>query len=631
MAKNLGSSVIKLLEHDKVDLRAAAATVLSAVGRGDAVVVRALTDRLADPDLQVRRIALEGLATMGATGIAPRLVPLLRGEDPALAERAVQVLASQGAAAESALRKELAAGTVQARRAMASLLVARGTGSAIDAVLDQLGDPELGEQVLQLLRAEIDRGTGTGKTAALIEKASLARAGALGKRLRAEWARAVKAAQKAQKAAAPARGGTKGAKNGATKSAKNGAKSARESRTAIAPPPAAGAAAPSPAMDPAVTAAALELGQLLRLIGYQARTSSLPLLIAHVSEDQPRSIRLAAIAAMRRVVASSEAKGTDRAIEMLIELARSSDLAVAQAAIDTLAGARVPERLSKQFAALARSKNPAAQKLAMERLPAGGGAGAVKALVEALGGSDPTARDAAARGLAKAPEAVLPLARALCAARDPDIARRYATSLRQHRTHVSSAAIGELTEAAQALIDQRARGKLSADGGLLLRVLLETLADLAPARHVELLFGLARRLRRAGRAGEAFGALRPLYRSHADLDGAIDDDQRFTLAVLGLEALGQGILRATGADAPVLEQFARLYQRRYPVARKLAREKDVSDEDIYALGFRLLESREGADQDLGAELMQGIIDERPRSKLARNARNKLKLAGQLED
>jgi len=50
----------------------------------------------------------------------------------------------------------------------------------------------------------------------------------------------------------------------------------------------------------------------------------------------------------------------------------------------------------------------------------------------------------------------------------------------------------------------------------------------------------------------------------------------------------QGILRQSGADQPVLEQFARLSMRGYPVAKKLAREKDVSDEDVYALGFRLL-------------------------------------------
>src|SRR5688572_30981824 len=107
MGKNLSSAVIDLLEHERVELRAAAATVLSAVGKGDGTVVSALTDRLGDADPVVRRIALEGLADMGATGIAARLVPLLRGDDAILAERAAQLLAAQGASAETALRKEL--------------------------------------------------------------------------------------------------------------------------------------------------------------------------------------------------------------------------------------------------------------------------------------------------------------------------------------------------------------------------------------------------------------------------------------------------------------------------------------------------------------------------------------------
>ena len=602
----LGSSVIKLLEHDKLELRSAAATVLSAVGRGDDAVVAALAERLADPAVEVRRIALEGLAAMGATGIAPRLVALLRGDDEALAERAAQVLASQGGAAESALKKELPVGAVPVRRAVAQLLIERGSASAIEAVLDQLGDAELGEQVLQLLRAEIDRHS--EKAIAVIDKSALARTTALGKKLRSEWNRVVSQASKAAKASAP----RAGKKNGKS-----------------APPPAATEpAATPPAMDPAIAAATFELGLLLRLIGYRAQASSLPLLIAHVSEDLPRSIRLAAIAAMRRVVAASEAKGTDKAIEMLIALAGGSDLVVAQAAIDTLAGARVPERLAKQFAALVKSKNPAAQKLAMSRLPAGGGAAALKALIDALAGSDLTARDAAARGLAKAPEAVLPLARALCAATDVEVARRYAALIRQHRAHVSSAAGEEIAAAAAGHLETR--GKAADEARLLARVLLETLAQVAPQRHVEVLFNHARKLRRAGKPVEAFGALRPLLHSPTDLDAAIDDDQRFILAVLGLEAAGQGILRSTGADAPVLEQFARLYQRGYPVAKKLAREKDVGDETVYALGFRLLESQTGIDQEFGAELMQGIIDERPRSKLARNAKNKLKLAGYLE-
>jgi hypothetical protein len=156
-------------------------------------------------------------------------------------------------------------------------------------------------------------------------------------------------------------------------------------------------------------------------------------------------------------------------------------------------------------------------------------------------------------------------------------------------------------------------------------------ADVAPARHVELLFERAKRLRKAGKSIEAFGSLKPLLRSRADLDAAIDDDQRFFLALLSLEAAGEGILRQTHADNPVFEQFARLAGKGYPVAKYLAKEKDLSDEALYALGFRLIESGDASNEELGAELLQGIIDERPRSKLAKAAKNKLKLTGHLEE
>ncbi|HEY0990861.1 MAG TPA: hypothetical protein VGD80_27595, partial [Kofleriaceae bacterium] len=76
---------------------------------------------------------------------------------------------------------------------------------------------------------------------------------------------------------------------------------------------------------------------------------------------------------------------------------------------------------------------------------------------------------------------------------------------------------------------------------------------------------------------------------------------------------------------------ARLAARRFPVATRLAREREVSDEAIYALGFRLLESGDAGNEELGAELLEGIIEERPRSKLAKAARNKLKLTGHLDD
>jgi HEAT repeat protein len=614
MAKNLGGAIIDLLESERVELRAAAITVLAAVGKGDKSVEAALTERLADGDAVVRRIALEALADMGTSGIAPRLIPLLRGDDETLAERAGQLLAQHGAGAEAALRKEVGTGPVGARRVMAQLLLRRGTQAAIDAVLDQLSDAEFGEQALQLLRAELDRAradAGGDKIANLIEKSAVARTTDASKQLAKAWAAAHKAAEGYH-----------------ASRAKAGGKAKRATR----PGGSNGEPAPSdPLRDPEVAHGVAALGSLLRLIGYLARPETRSLLLKYAAADQPRPIRLAAIAGVRRIVAAAEPRGTEKVIEALIEFADGDDPAVVQAAVDTLRGARIPEALAKPFAALAKSKNVAAQKLAMERLPAGGGASAIKALIEALGGDDPTARDAAGRGLAKAPEAVLPATRALLAAGDEQVARRYAGVIRSHRGHVSSQAIDELVERVRDDMELHARGKATADQIVLERVLAELIADVAPARHVELLFERARRLRKAGKSVEAFGSLRPLLRSRADIDTAIDDEQRFLLAVLALEAAGEGLLRTTHTDDPVFEQFARLAARRFPVATRLAREREVSDEAIYALGFRLLESGDAGNEELGAELLEGIIEERPRSKLAKAARNKLKLTGHLDD
>jgi len=614
MGKNLGGAVIDLLDSERVELRLAAATVLSAIGKGDKSVEAALTTRLADSDGGVRKIALEGLAEFGASGIATKLVPLLRGNDEDLAERAAQVLAQQGAAAEATLRKEVAAGPIAARRVMAQLLLRRGTQPSIEAVLDQLPDNEFGEQALQLVRAELD--SGNEKVANLVEKVAVARASEVNKELAKAWVKAEKAAEAAAKEAAKAAKAAKAKKKNGANGHANG--HALNGHT-------------DPLRDPDVARGASELGSLLRLIGYLARPSTQSLLLKYADGEQPRPIRLAAIAGLRRIVAQSEARGTEKVVEALIEFADGDDLAVAQSAVDTLRGARIPESLAKTFAGLAKSKNVSAQKLAMERLPAGGGAGAVKALVEALGGDDPTARDAAARGLAKAPEAVLPMTRALLATKDEQVARRYAGVIRSHRGHVSNQAIDEIVERVQQLMDVHFKGKATADQIVLERVLAELVSDIAPAKHVELLFDRAKRLRKAGKAVEAFGSLKPLLRSRADIDVAIDDEQRFFLALLSLEAAGEGIIRTTRTDDPVFEQFSRLAAKGYPVAKQLARAQDVSDEAIYALGFRLIESGDGSNEELGAELLQGIIDERPRSKLAKSAKNKLKLTGHLDE
>src|SRR5262245_59186679 len=247
MAKNLGGAIIDLLDSERVELRAAAATVLAAVGKGDKSIAAALFARLGDSDPGVRRIALEGLADSDPAELAPRLVPLLRGEDAALAERALELLTGHVAEAEATLRKEVGTGPVAARRAMAQLLLRRGTRPALEAVLDQLADDELGEQVLQLLRSELDHAP-AGKLADQVEKSAIARVAEVSKALGGSAAPRGKPKPetgKGKRSGKPAAGaaGAAGRSNGKA----------------------------DPSRDPGAARELALLGALLRLIGYLAR------------------------------------------------------------------------------------------------------------------------------------------------------------------------------------------------------------------------------------------------------------------------------------------------------------------------------------------------------------------------
>lgn len=146
---------------------------------------------------------------------------------------------------------------------------------------------------------------------------------------------------------------------------------------------------------------------------------------------------------------------------------------------------------------------------------------------------------------------------------------------------------------------------------------------MAPEAHARLLFERAERLRRAGRHGDAFASLRPLAHGGARLD----DDQRFFLGVLGLKVAGKDLLRAARGADPVLMQFAQLVRTGYPVARSLARQKDVELDDLFTLGFNFVESHDDDEKELGRELLEAIVARQPRGKLAVAAKNKLKLSG----
>jgi hypothetical protein len=549
---DLSSHVLALLQAERVELRCAAALVLGAVGKGDARVGQALSCALGDDDPMVQRFVLEALGTMGVRGMAAKLVPLLESTDHEVRTRALGLLGREGKRAEASLRKELARGTLAARRLAATELLKIGSAHALDALFAELADPDLGEYVLQGLRAEIDRGD--AELRATCRKVALS-----------GWK---KLSPKVKDDAQPELG---------------------------------------------------RLANLLRLMGYLADPDVLPALLAEALPARPWPIRLAAVAALRRTLASPVAAGAkdahslDAAVTAMIAYAGDRDERLARAAVDTLRGARISPKLSKKFAVLAQAKHPEARRLAVERMSTLGAAAAIPSLIASLLGDDPGSREAASRALAATPEAASPVLHALIDAEAEPVARRLASVLRAHERRAARPDVQALA--------RRAAGRLGQAGDVVATVLLEALGRLDAEAHAEVVLGRAATLRKAGKIHDAFAVLRPLLQGGARLS----DDQRFFVGVLGVKAIGKDLLRSARSVDPVLQQFATLAAEGYPVAKSLLQQKDVELADLFTLGFNFSESQGDTERELGRELLGAVVAKQPRGKLGVAAKNKLKL------
>jgi len=117
--------------------------------------------------------------------------------------------------------------------------------------------------------------------------------------------------------------------------------------------------------------------------------------------------------------------------------------------------------------------------------------------------------------------------------------------------------------------------------------------------------------------------LKPLLRTEQ-----FDPEARFELALTSLKASAhrEGVSPRT-PDSP-LDLFRQLARdAAFPLLQRLRKERiHLDSEDLYWLGFHLAEGA-GDEKSLGAELLKMVSQKEGKSKLGRNARNKLRLEG----
>ena len=341
----------------------------------------------------------------------------------------------------------------------------------------------------------------------------------------------------------------------------------------------------------------------LKIVGYLEDPAALPTLLAFARDKrQPTPVREEAIVALRF---TARGKAGARVATVLAELAERAPAELARPALYSMASLELPPALVPRLKKLALGAEAERALLAIERLaqiatPAG--ADALAGVLTAT--QDRMRAEAAANAVVARPEGPQALARALLAVRDGERAVLLARLLRPR---------------VRALADGGPAGKKLAKA-----LLANAIARIGDGQPADALLPLAREIDRDA-AGAGLRALAARLQKRKEGDAA--------LAVLRLVghaadatpddgyALAAAELRAGRRDE-ALGIVQQLVERGFDVAGALRRDRQVSPEQRYQVGFILVERRHPAGEEILADLAGA-----GRNKIAKMAKAKLKSAG----
>lgn len=345
----------------------------------------------------------------------------------------------------------------------------------------------------------------------------------------------------------------------------------------------------------------------LKILGYLELPDTADTLFSFVSEKFAPMVRMEAVSALRFVLAGEASK---KQLKRLIDLMEAKDPLVARAARDTMTVLPLNAELADEFARLTQSPDNEVAKWAIQRLGSLGGAAAEKTLLPVAGGADRTRAETATQALAALKDGPALLTQALAKAHDEVGAQVLSEALMPMAKRLDKKDVKRLLEAGRDVLDESIA---------VARRILDPVREVNPEAWATLLSEKADKAKKKDPARSA-----ALYSILARSPLASNED-RYAYALLQLERSPMDPHPRARQRDPALPEFEKLMETEFPLAKTLVKDKAVSDEARFYLGFHFIETSSG--QALGTQLLEALVEKAGRTKLGKAAKNKLALKG----
>jgi HEAT repeat protein len=346
----------------------------------------------------------------------------------------------------------------------------------------------------------------------------------------------------------------------------------------------------------------------MRLLGQLGRPQARRWLFKFIGAEQHPAVRAHALVALLRCLREQDIR-KDEYAKLFPILEEPQPTEATRLTLDLLDAHELPDDSRALLGKLMQSPHSDVQKFALRKMGDVGTPATVRTLVEQLGDPDYRKRDVAASSLRKIPDARAVLIKELVSCEDASKAWSIAELLPSFEGKWRQDTLDALWKRLQQAIDNEERIQTA-----FVHVLKRMDAEFVYQKLSE----HGAKLVKAKKFKESVGFLAPLK----DFP-EVKPENKFHLALAQLKLHSHTL--ATNRQHPAVELLTDLYRSSaYPVFETLKKEKGLAPEDLFALGFSLVE-RAGQERGLGIDLLEHVAEKFPRNKVGKNAKNKLKL------